>query len=603
MNNKIVPVVKSRHGDIVLEASIPDHCTASITRTEGDVQGVFYLDAAWESESESSPEPAELSMTLGLPLREFNVLWNPSVRFNKGFGVDWEKGFRSEAASWAPVICLYGYNGVNSLTMALDDARRTILIDAGVNEETACYTCVFRIPRDGSGLRTLNLRLRLDERPIPYHQCLQDVSRWWEGFYPPLQTPEAAKVPLLSTWYSFHLGLDESSILEECEQGRELGFGGIIIDDGWQTEETDRTYAHCGEWRPAPSKIPDMRRLVDKIHALGLTCALWYALPYIGENTRSYSRWKNRVLTIQPPYPAWHVLDPRYPEVREHIITTYERALDNWNLDGFKLDFLDRFARASARENPVRPGMDIPSIPAAADTLLTALAARLTRLNPDLMLECRQTYIGPLSRRWGNVFRAEDCPNSSLTNRVSLLDIRLLCGRTAAHADPLMWNPGESPESAAMQFTNSLFSVPQVSVRLASLPPEHKEMLRFQLAFYTAHRRTLLEGSIEPNAPEGLYDQVVMRGLNERNEEEEIIVCYNRNVVEPGAGRPVIVVNAGRSTEIIWKTPEGDPPRDYRLTDCRGRPLGGGRIPGGTAILPVPPASVLETEIRRERGY
>ena len=596
--SRIMPnAAEEQHGSLHLQASASDNCSASITRVQGDVPGVFYWDTVWESMSESALP--ELSMTLRLPLSNVNALWNPSVRFNKGFTADWEKGFRCEAASWAPVICLYGYDGRSILTAALDEARQTTLINAGVNEETACCKCTFRIPRDGSGRRTLKLRLRLDERRIPYHQCIRDVSRWWEGFYPPLQTPEAAKVPLLSTWYSFHLGLDESSILEECERGRDLGFGGIIIDDGWQTEDTDRTYAFCGEWRPASSKIPDMRRMVDKIHALGLTCALWYALPYIGEKTQSYARWKNRVLKIQPPYSSWHVLDPRYPEVREHIITIFQRALDDWNLDGFKLDFLDRFARASAAENPPRSGMDIPSIPDAADTLLTTLADRLTRMNPNVMLECRQTYIGPLSRRWGNVFRAEDCPNSSLTNRVSLLDIRLLCGRTVTHADPIMWNPGESPQSAAMQFTHTLFSVPQVSVRLASLPPEHREMLRFWLAFYTAHRRTLLEGSIEPNAPEGLYDQVVMRGGRGNSKgEEEIIVCYNRNVVEPSPDKPAVVINGGWNSELIWKIPEGAPPREYRLTDCRGRPFADGRIPGGLSTLSVPPASVVETDIQ-----
>lgn len=50
------------------------------------------------------------------------------------------------------------------------------------------------------------------------------------------------------------------------------------------------------------------------------------------------------------------------------------------------------------------------------------------------------------------------------------------------------------------------------------------------------------------------------------------------------------------------KTPDGDPPQDCRLTDCRGRPLGGGRIPVGISILPIPTASVPETEIRQERG-
>lgn len=37
------------------------------------------------------------------------------------------------------------------------------------------------------------------------------------------------------------------------------------------------------------------------------------------------------------------MLDPRYPEVREFLIGIYEKALLDWDLDGFKLDFVDEF--------------------------------------------------------------------------------------------------------------------------------------------------------------------------------------------------------------------------------------------------------------------
>jgi len=38
-----------------------------------------------------------------------------------------------------------------------------------------------------------------------------------------------------------------------------------------------------------------------------------------------------------------YVLDPRYPEVRKfyHRIT-YVKAIEEWDLDGFKLDFIGR---------------------------------------------------------------------------------------------------------------------------------------------------------------------------------------------------------------------------------------------------------------------
>ena len=37
-----------------------------------------------------------------------------------------------------------------------------------------------------------------------------------------------------------------------------IGFGTLIMDDGWQTADTGRDYPYCGDWEPEPSKFPDM---------------------------------------------------------------------------------------------------------------------------------------------------------------------------------------------------------------------------------------------------------------------------------------------------------------------------------------------------------
>ena len=60
------------------------------------------------------------------------------------------------------------------------------------------------------------------------------------------------------------------------------------------------------------------------------------------------------------------------------------------------------------------------------------------------------------------------------TDRIRTIDVRLLAGNTAVHADMLMWNYAEPVETAALQLLNVLFSVPQVSVRLEAVPAEHR---------------------------------------------------------------------------------------------------------------------------------
>ncbi len=65
---------------------------------------------------------------------------------------------------------------------------------------------------------------------------------------------------------------------------------------------------------------------------------------------------------------------------------------------------------------------------------------RLRAIKPEVMIEFRQSYIGPKMRRYGNLFRADDCPLDAISNRVRCSDIRLIAGDTAVHADMLMSN-------------------------------------------------------------------------------------------------------------------------------------------------------------------
>ena len=58
---------------------------------------------------------------------------------------------------------------------------------------------------------------------------------------------------------------------------------------------------------------------------------------------RSCLAFKDKSLRFTETGLAAYTLDPRYPEVRQYLIDTYVKALRDWELDGFKLDFIDRF--------------------------------------------------------------------------------------------------------------------------------------------------------------------------------------------------------------------------------------------------------------------
>jgi alpha-galactosidase len=388
-----------------------------------------------------------------------------------------------------------------------------------------------------------------------------------------------------------HQHVTAAKVEAECLIAKTLGMEAVIIDDGWQTSDDQRGYAYTGDWEPCPEKFPNMKVHADAVHELGMKLLLWYAVPFVGKHSKAWNRFGNKLLRYHEGMGAG-ILDPRYPDVRDYIIGTYEDAIRNWDLDGFKLDFVDQFYSPERETPSEEEGRDMESIPSAVDRLLSDAMTRLRSLKPDVMIEFRQPYIGPAMRKYGNMFRASDCPNDAIQNRVRTIDIRLLSGETASHADMMMWHPEEPAESAALQLINSLFAVPQVSMPLAALPEDHQRMVAFWLGFADEHRGVLLGGKLRPLNPELLYPVVTAEGTD-----TTITAAYSQVVIPlnamTNAGKRIII-NGTRQEGLYVEANDSRYRGEAVILDCRGDEVAREMILPGNGIvrLPIPPAGV-----------
>ena len=76
-----------------------------------------------------------------------------------------------------------------------------------------------------------------------------------------------------------------------------------------------------------------MAGFVKRMHDIGMGVIPWYSVPFIGERSENFQRFKD--MLIDPDAEReWHVLDPRYPEVREFLIGIY--AVSYTHLDVYK---------------------------------------------------------------------------------------------------------------------------------------------------------------------------------------------------------------------------------------------------------------------------
>jgi len=547
----------------------------------------------------SAPEaapPPRVTLKWSVPQLDMQSRWHPACGFDRNIPPDWSEPVSSSLASSLPLMQFLNLKGENRLLIAVSDALRQVDVLAGVDERTneiAFEVGLFSVPE--APLASIEVILRFDTRKVFYADAIRAAMAWYASFpeYAPAPVPEAAFDPIYSTWYSYHRELSAPELEAECALAARAGLKGIIVDDGWQTEDADRKwgYAFTGDWEAAKKRFPDMRAHVEKIHELGMKYILWFGVSTVGELSKNYGRFKNKLLWSRTSRRVGF-LDPRFPEVREFLISIYEKALKEWDLDGFKLDFIDNFRFVG--EDPAveenYAGRDIRSLPEAVDKLLSDVMARLRAVKPEILIEFRQRYIGPAIRKYGNMFRSADCPADALTNRIHTIDLRLTSGDTAVHSDMLEWNVDDTAENAALQFLNILFSVPQISVRFAELPESHGKMLRFWLGFWIRHRDLLLHGDLRPYHPELDYPLVVAE-----NAEEKLVAIYHAGQVakiECAPGKTCFVVNAAGSAGVILDI--AATPLSAAYFDTTGAPVPGPAVGAGLARVPVPASGLLE---------
>jgi len=490
--------------------------------------------------------PDPITLKWKIPAHNIKGIWKPTTDFSKRIQADWELiPMESRISIDSPIICLFGNNDSNRQTFACSNAINKLELNAVIREEDDCFYChITLFSERHSKLNHFNIQIRIDSQEKHFSEAIRDVSKWWETYenLKPAYVPEIAQTPLYSTWYQFHQNLEEDLLIKECEIAYNLGYRSIIIDDGWQTNDDNRGYDYTGDWQP--ERLIKTKQFVENLHATGMKVGFWYSVPFCGKLSKAHKRFKGKFLTENHRWAP--VLDPRYPEVRDYLINIYKTALIDWNLDGFKLDFIDDFKLYPDTIKKKNYEMDFHSINEAVDRLLTDVMYTLRNINPEVFIEFRQKYTGPAMRKYGNMFRAFDCPGDATMNRVRITDIKMLSGNTAVHSDMITWHNDESLEVAALQLTNTLFGVPQISVMLSNVPEGHLKMIKFYTNYWNHNKDIITTGHFIPSKPLANYP------LNQVSKNGSLIIgIYDDYVIQISEKYEAIDIINGKLSPLV----------------------------------------------------
>lgn len=520
----------------------------------------YTFDLAWDA-SAAGASDSKVRILWTLPCVDVQYTWHPESRARRVLDSDWRLKHQSMLTGSAPLMV--GFNGADesTCTVAASEVRKVTALHLGVHDEDNTLHADFTMGLaqfKGQPPHT-QIRFRLDRRHIPFHRAVMDTCRWWEQVLhmQSLPVPESCFKPLYSSWYNFHQGVTADALERECALARQLGMETIILDDGWHSVHDAPGYGYTGDWQVCREKFPDMAAHVRRVHQLGMKYMVWFSVPFIGYHAEQFARFAGKLLR-RVDRNECGVLDPRYPDVREYLIGIYTHAVQAYDLDGLKLDFIDQF---EDRDHlPLHPDMDCACVQEATERLMTDVAASVRAIKPDIMIEFRQRYIGPAMHRFGNMFRVGDCASDIVMNRVCIADLRLMGGRTATHSDMLTWSNGEAVEDAALQLLNSMFGVIQFSQIIADMPESHRRMTAFWLDFARQNEQVLLHGEFIPTEPQFMYP--VIRAQDGTT---AVIGVYALNKVIPldGGHKCVRLINATRADTLCLRL---EKPCAVRLT-------------------------------------
>ena len=541
--------------------------------SDSDIGIDFYLDkkdgniACYKVNFDfgASVIPSCVSLFYKIPAVDMYNMWDGQNKV-RNLGIRWGKTKTpSRLASGMPIKQLVSKSGHNRYLLSLSDVKTPTCISMGAAERGGNMEVLVEFFTDITGpFEKYEAVLRVDERDILFDDAILQARDWYgELGYRASQAPSLAKEPMYSTWYSLWQSMTAQEVLYECRRAVKLGMKTVIIDDGWQKAVPGRIYEFVGDWTPERHRFGDLEALTPKLHAMGLNVMLWFSVAYIGYKAKNHKRFEGKYL-CENPAGHYSVLDPRYKEVREFIVQTYADAVRKYDLDGLKLDFIDRFTS----NGKIEEGMDFVSVEDATEQLLKDISEALNAIKPNMLIEFRQPYFGPVISSYGNMIRVWDCPLDSVTNKNATIDLRLTSSSCAVHSDMIYWSEDDTPENVAVQLWGTMFAVPQISNNYDKTTPEQRDVLKNYLRFWTEHKKTLMDGKFNVQMEDHGYGYATARGENEK-----ICLAISSPYLDATENfESTYLVNITNGETVILKAHKGD---CLEIFDCRGKRIGG----------------------------
>jgi alpha-galactosidase len=515
--------------------------------------------------------PPSFNVSVKFPKDKINQIWNSKTWSNKSF---FSMPSYDRAAAGFSIISGLTINDQNQITLTCKDAYQAKFVSTNIREENDSIVFSLGFFEDNpplSSLQDYQAEVLVDFRNVHFSKAIFDASSWFldQEFKKGVASVDTTNVPVFSTWYPMHRNIPLENITKELDSLKTFNFKSVLVDDGWQAlvnMKIDTSYLY------EENSYKTMNLFKRKCAQMGMSLYLWYSMPFMGGNPVILKKFEGKYIRYRAPR-QMYVLDPRYSEVRKHLVSTYANFLSEWKFDGYWFDFLKGFYPKEGAVIDQDKGRDFVSIELAVDTLYSDMEARLKSINPKIFLGQKFPIVGPNLVSYQNFLTGFVGVENTQVVREKMVNNRLLYGKYTPFMEVVAFNPREKPEDVARKIQSVLFGNPYLSFYVTTMPPEAKQTIRFWLDYWKKNYKVIFEGSFEPMQVSRFYPVIKVE-----SEQKIIYAIYEDHTLNLPITleKPIDIINSKITEDIHLLSGKPGLQYNFEIFNCKGVSTGKG---------------------------
>jgi alpha-galactosidase len=509
--------------------------------------------------------PPAFNVSVKFPKDKINQIWNSKTWSNKSY---FTLPSYDRAAAGFSIISGLTINDQNQITFTCKDVYKAKFVSSNIREDNDSIVFSLGFFEDNpplSSLQDYQAEVLVDFRNIHFSEAIYDASSWFlaDEFKMGVASVDTTNVPVFSTWYPMHRNIPLENITKELDSLHTFNFKSVLIDDGWQAlvnMKVDTAYSY------EEGSYKTMNLFKQKLVDMKLPLYLWYSIPFMGGNPVVMKKFQGKYIRYRAPR-QMYVLDPRYPEVRKYLVSTYANFLTEWQFDGYWFDFLKGFYPKEGALIEEDSGRDFISIDLAVDTLYSDMETRLKMIKPDIFMGQKFPVVGPNMVSYQSFLTGFVGVENCQVVREKMVNNRLLYGKYTPFMEVVAFNSKENAEDVARKLQSVLFGNPYLSFYITTLPVEVKQTIRFWLDYWKKNYEVIFEGEFEPLQVSRFYPVIKIA-----HEQKTIYMLYEDFAVNLPLSlkSPIDVINSKITQTIQFQLSKSGVEYNYEIFNCQG---------------------------------